>query len=409
MIYGSGDNLACDIGLPGLDGEGSLTIRSSAGPIRVTVTSSFEALRPNWLALQQAAACSYSQSYYWAEGWQRLVGLRKGHATVLVHGATTNRETLFILPFDLAKVTGQRVIGFIGQEHANYNSGLFHPDLMRKLTRSDIDAILCTAADLMGGADAAIFEHQPKWLGDTLNPLALMPHSPSANSGYAVVLQRDFEALYRTRLSKRRRKAHNRSEKHLETLGHIELAEARDATEAAAWLDICFAQKRQRFLAKGIRDSFEDPCYRDFYKEMAAIDTIEHGRLRVSCLKVAGEVAATIGCAVLRDRQYEILSSIAPGPIQSHSPGQIMERDHLRKACAEGFAVEDFGIGAGPHKDVWCDRVIELFDSHLPLSPKGHALCAYEALKNTSKRLIKTNPVLWSAYQAARKQLRGSR
>ncbi|MEC9368426.1 MAG: GNAT family N-acetyltransferase [Pseudomonadota bacterium] len=386
---------------------GSVTLSTGAGRVTIRVSESFDELRDSWLALQRHAVCSYSQSYYWAEGWHRIVAAPEGARAVLIHGRDAQGECRFILPFELGKSSGQRVIRFIGQDHANYNTGLFQPAFASALNRRDIDEILCAAVDMIGGADAALFCHQPRDIGGYLNPFAHMPHTDSANSGYALKLQSDFKSVYEARVSKNRRSNLTRSERRLASEGPVTVCDAASAAESAALLDVCFAQKRERFAERGIEDSFAEQRYRDFYKEMAALERREDGKLNVSCLKVGEEIAATRCRVALGGRHNDVISSITSGPLQALSPGQVLLRHQIEQACAAGYIFEDFGAGAAPHKDIWCDSRIALFDSHLALSPKGHALCAYEGLKTRLKHMVKTTPALWETYQDLRKRLRG--
>ena len=98
---------------------------------------------------------------------------------------------------------GMKVLHWLGQEHANYNMGLFAPEAAPKFTANDLSRLLSEVARDTGAA-AAILKAQPFSWDGIANPFAKLPHRLTPSSGYAVTLG-DFAALYEERFSKRSR------------------------------------------------------------------------------------------------------------------------------------------------------------------------------------------------------------
>ena len=94
-----------------------------------------------------------------------------------------------------------RCLHWIGWEHANYNMGLHTLNFARKITADDMKALLSEAASLIGGVNAAYFDKQPYEWDGVANPMTHLPQRPSSNLGHSVLLESDFDTLYRNRFS----------------------------------------------------------------------------------------------------------------------------------------------------------------------------------------------------------------
>ncbi len=98
---------------------------------------------------------------------------------------------LFLWPFEMAPA-GMKVLSWLGQDHANYNMGLFAPEAAPKFTANDLSRLLAEVARETG-AVAAILRAQPFSWDGMANPFAELPRRPTPSSGYAVTLG-DFAA-----------------------------------------------------------------------------------------------------------------------------------------------------------------------------------------------------------------------
>ena len=118
-------------------------------------------------------------------------------------------------------IFGMTVLGWLGQEHANYNMGLFAPGIAAKYEASDIRRLLEAVARETGAA-AALLRSQPfSWEG-VANPFALLPHQAAPSYGYAVTLG-DFEALVERRFGKHSRSNFQRKERKLGEIAPLDL------------------------------------------------------------------------------------------------------------------------------------------------------------------------------------------
>lgn len=396
------------------DGDKSLTASIGAtettlGQIQLTIFRDFETIGRQWRALQSTAACVPAQSFDQAEAWSRIVSQPVGIPPAIVCGRSDHGEVLFIWPFEVAQTLGLGCLRWVGQEHANYNMGLHTLQFARNATANDIKILLSEAARLIGGVSAAHFELQPfEWDGIP-NPMARLPHSQSANTGHSILLEQDFDTLYRNRFSGKSRNTLKRKERRLGELGEIKIGWAETPEERQSLVSQFFEQKKRQFAEQGITDAFSEPRIHQFYHEMAALPSSAYGSLDAGYLKVGGQAVA-ISCGVFCDDRFStMLTSIDTGPSRKYSPGNMLLRHQIQTACCKGLNFFDMGAGDAHHKDQWCDVNTQLFENFIALEERGYLLTLPLSAVTTVKRFIKTRPGLWAFAQWVRRNLFGER
>ena len=143
---------------------GPLPVATSLGTISLRITSEPESLKSLWEALQAVAPCTAAQTYDWALAWTRNVLGPEGREPVIVVGYGPGGAPMFLWAFEMGTRFGLPVLKWLGQDHANYNMGLFTPEAARTLTGSDMSRLLREAGRQVGAA-AAILEFAAFRLG----------------------------------------------------------------------------------------------------------------------------------------------------------------------------------------------------------------------------------------------------
>ena len=387
-----------------IERSGPIPVDTSLGAVSLRITGDLQSLEAVWEELQAAAPCTAAQTFDWAQAWVRHVLGPEGSEPVIVVGRTADGQALFLWPFEMAESAGMRVLHWLGQDHANYNMGLFAPEAAANFTASDISGLLSEVARATGAA-AAILKAQPfSWDGG-VNPFTRLTHQLSPSSGYAVTLG-DFAALYEKRFSKRSRNTLTRKERKLADAGPLTYGWAETRAERLQIVDAFFAQRARQFAAMGIKDIF-DAHARAFYREVALLEGDNPSRLRLGYIKVSDVVLATFSGTVCHGRMSVVLCSLADGDMQRQSPGALLLRHQIKEASANGLALYDIGVGAARYKDEWADVVQPLFDSFIAFKPHGLTLTLPLAALLRLKRAIKSNQYLWPLAQKLRTRLLG--
>ena len=232
--------------------SGPISVDMSFGTILLRLTGALPSLEALWEELQATAPCSSAQTYDWAKASARHLLGPEGREPVIAVACADDGRPLFLWPFEMAPAAGMKVLRWLGQDHANYNMGLFAPEAAPKFTANDLSRLLAEVARETG-AVAAILRAQPFSWDGMANPFAELPRRPTPSSGYAVTLG-DFAALYEKRLSKRSRHALERNARKLAEAGPPEFGWAETRDQKLALLDTLFAQKSRQFAAMGVKE-----------------------------------------------------------------------------------------------------------------------------------------------------------
>lgn len=381
-------------------------IETGYGRLSLSMHRNFDDVRSLWEGFQSEVPTTHAQAYATARLWYEGVASRTGAEAVIFTGRSSGGTPLFILPLQIVGSRGIRTLEWIGQEHANYNMGLFDPHFAQNVEADDMWALLKAAVTMAGSVSIACFRNQPREWEGIPNPLYRLPNQASPNSGYAVLLDRDFETLYRNRFSGRTRNSLRRKERKLRESGDVDYVWAKCASERQAGLKAFFTQKAEWFQKHGISDPFADSGSQDFYRALADLPEGTPGRLEVGYLKAGDTIAATFHGAQVGRRFHMLLSSIDAGETERWSPGILLMRQQISDICARGCTRYDLGCGQAQHKVDWCDDEIALFDSFLPLSETGHLLKVPMAGIARAKGWIKNDARLWTLAQYVRRLIK---
>ncbi len=393
-----------DIARQRLERTGTAAIETSLGQVQLRITSNLGSVEAVWEALQAIAPCTGAQTFGWAEAWARHVLGPAGDEPVIVVGSSPDGQVRFLWPFETATRAGIKLLRWLGQDHSNYNLGLFEPEAGNRLTAGDLSRLL-GAVGRRTGAAAALLEAQPLELDGRANAFAQLPHQRAPSSGYAVRLG-DFARIYEDRFSNRSRRILKNKEKKLAAAGQLSYGWAETRGEKLHVLETFFAQKARQFAEAGIKDIF-DAHARAFYRDVALLEGDNPGRLRLGYLKLDEEILATFFGTIGHGRLLLAMCSLTGSDWQRQSPGALLIRHQIEEACAAGLAFYDFGAGHGAHKEPWADLTIPLFDSFIVLKPQGLCLTLPLAAKARLKRSIKSNSRLWGLAKTLRARLLG--
>ncbi|MEZ5873706.1 MAG: GNAT family N-acetyltransferase [Hyphomicrobiales bacterium] len=361
---------------------------TTLGDVSLHMTGDLPSLKGLWQTMQAAVPCTAAQTYDWAHAWTRHMLGADGREPAIVIGYGPDGTPLFLWPFETASEFGIRVLKWLGQDHANYNMGLFTSQAARALTGSDLSRLL-REAGRQAGVAAAIFDAQPLTWDGIANPFAKISHQRAPNSGYAVRLG-DFATLYADQFSKRSRHTLERKERRLREMGAVKFGWAETQDEKLTLIDTFFAQKARQLAAMGVKNIFDERA-RAFYRDLALLDDDNPSRLRLGYVMLDGAVLATFNGTVCHDRLGLALSSLAEGDVQRQSPGALLLRHQIEEASNQGLAFYDLGVGQARHKDEWCNVVQELFDSFIAFKPQVLLVTLPLAASARAKRLIKSN------------------
>ena len=158
---------------------------------------------------QQASFTPY-QRFDFVAAWQRQVGEREGLVPFIVIGHDAERRPLLLLPLALRHAYGARCAGFMGGKHSTFNMALWDRDFAASATQADLEGLISAIAQ-RAEADVFALHQQPLRWRDLPNPLALLPHQPSANDCPVLTMEPGAAPATLVSNSFRRRLSHSAS------------------------------------------------------------------------------------------------------------------------------------------------------------------------------------------------------
>ncbi|MEZ5776531.1 MAG: GNAT family N-acetyltransferase [Hyphomicrobiaceae bacterium] len=380
--------------------------RDTADPTyRLSFHESPDMVADLWREFERSATATLFQSYRWVDAWCRTVAPVTGEEPLIVVGRDGSGETAFIWPMAVTRRAGIRVLTWLGQEHANYNMGLYAPGVAALIGVNDLWRMISEIAASRPGIAAVSFSSQPLHWHGIANPFAELPRQASANSSWLLPLEGSFASLYEARIGRTTRQTLRRKERKLAELEGYAVARAVSTADRLDLFEAFREQKAVQLAAQGTPNVFERPEIAAFYADLA--ETEREGGALIDCtgLTVGSDIIAVASGARFQDRFYLLTTSIAMGEHQRWSPGLVVMKEQIADACAAGAGLYDFGTGDGAHKLTWGPDNFALFDTYVPLRTAGYAVTWLGRSRAFAKRVVKSNDRLWQLARTTRRML----
>lgn len=344
-----------------------------------------------------------TQNALWLHNWSAQAG-----SDVLVATISKNGEPVFALALDIVSSGPFRVGRFMGGTHANGNFAPASRHWLATPTAADIAALADAVRMARPDLDALLLQRLATDLDGFANPLLALPHAPSPNVSLAVDLQDGFDAVLGQSSARRKRKKHRAQMRKFEAAGGLRRIVASTENETRRLFDAFLAMKEQRFRKAGMANVFADAEIQAFFHALFAeavhsdppVFTLEG-------LEVGGKLRAVTGTSRHGRRLICEFGGILDDELAVFSPGEFLYYENIEQACADGFAVYDFGVGDEPYKRLWCNIETLQADVVMPLSAKGKILATGLRLSGRLKAFVKNSPLIWKIAKALRKRAAG--
>lgn len=359
-------------------------------PIRVSVHAEIGAVENEWRHLEMIAPHSAYQKFDWVQAWLDNIAPHVGTRPCIVLGRGPGGAPAFILPLGLRHGTGFTLGGWLGGKHANYNMGLYAPEIAGRLDRATLSSVLAEAGRAAGIHAFALLNQPFAWQGYA-NPLAALPHRPSAADAWHQNLEAHFDDfLLSLRGSGARRRLRWR-ERRMSGNGRLRMERAATPEAARVMARIMLDQKAERFRAQGRANDLAEPGVEDFVMALAAGAGPRSAALEIYALMNKEETLAICGGGNGSGRFSCYFNSITAAPSAKFGPSEVLIARLLEQFCDDRLSGFDLGIGDNAYKELWCRRE-PLFDTFFSIGGRGRAVAAALGLFYGAKGKAKRNP-----------------
>jgi len=390
--------------------DGAAGIRMPSQPslplvVSVEVHADPRTILAGWRELADAVPATPYQTPDWLLPWIDTIGTAAGIEPMIVVARGEDGRVMALLPFGLLRQGRLTTALFLGAKDSNFNMGLFRAGPV--WSRAAIRDLLGRAAVASGRrVDLFALRNQPHGWEGAVNPLLALPGQPSPSFAYKARLSPDPDSFFRAQLSRESRKKLRQKMNRLRAFGPVEVLRARTRVEVLEVLDAFVEQRTTRSAAYGLAIA-EIQSLRRFLDQATAPtgpggETA--GPVEFHGLRCGTRIVATLGGVRRGGRFSGMLTSFTgDADLKRTSPGELLLAEVMRRHCEEGTVTFDLGVGEARYKETYCPDVEPLFDSLVPLTPRGHIHARAEALRLQAKRSIKQSTWAWPVVQRLRK------
>lgn len=340
------------------------------------------------------------QRFDFVAAWQRQVGEREGLVPFIVIGYDAESRPLLLLPLALRHAYGARCASFMGGKHSTFNMALWDRNFVASATQADLEGLISAIAQ-RAEADVFALHQQPLRWRDLPNPLALLPHQPSAND--CPLLTMEPGAAPATLVSNSFRRRLKGKERKLQSLPGYRYHVASTEADVTRLLDWFFRIKPQRMAEQKLPNVFADPGIEDFIRR-ACTTQLPDGKhvIDIHALECDEEVIAIFAGVADGHRFSMMFNTYTMSANSKFSPGLILMRDIIDQYAGQDYRAFDLGIGSDDYKRLFCKDDEPIFDSFIALSQRGKLAAGVMSGLNRTKRLVKHNPALLEMAQKLR-------
>ena len=323
----------------------------------------------------------------WLVEWWRHYGEGRELA---IHVARRDGRLVGALPVCLGSRYGLRVLSFAGGDTAL-------TDLLVADGEDSSVAAALVERVASAGQDFADFTGLPaaSRLASALGPsrLRLIERSEAP----VLDLSAGWEAVYRSKLSSKKRSHYRRRRRQLAELGRVEVEVARTPAELERALEDAFVLHLLRWNGRPDGSGFATPAGRRFHHATAtALAPLDVPR--IVTLKIDRRPVAFHYYLMLEGRMYVYRIAFDPG-YGRYSPGVVNTLDAIETAAAEGVTKVEFLGGAERYKVELADHLEPLYQGFgLAGSLKGEAAVAARVAGIHLRKRLKRSPAVRRFY-----------
>jgi CelD/BcsL family acetyltransferase involved in cellulose biosynthesis len=370
----------------------------------VDILDDLDRAEPVWRTLEtRQPFCTPYQRFDFLAAWQRQVGVRDNTIPFIVVAYDAERNPLGLLPLVLRRKYGVRTAAFMGGKHTTFNMMLCDREFAATAASADLDALLSKLRE-HDAADVLALVRQPLRWRDTANPLSLLPHQPSVNDCPHLAMTPGGDAA--SRISNSFRKRLKTKERKLQALPGYRYDIAGTDAEITRLLDWFFRLKPQRMAEQNLPNVFADPGVEDFIRSACLTALPGGGRaIDIHALTCDEEIIALFAGVADGHRYSMMFNTYTMSEHARFSPGLILMRNIIDHYAGRGYRALDLGIGSDDYKRMFCKDDEPIFDSFIPLTPRGGLAAGAIAALHRGKRMVKQNQTLFRIAQRLRQAL----
>jgi CelD/BcsL family acetyltransferase involved in cellulose biosynthesis len=376
--------------------------------IEIDIHDDLESVENEWRRFETTADCTVFQSFDWLSCWHRHIGQRLKVSPAIVVARRAGGEPLLLIPLAVRPGFIRRLT-WLGCELCDYNAPLLAPDFPDQVTPAQFHDVWASICRLLQQRpqhrhDLVELTKIPERVGSQANPFVRFDVRLNPSGAHFMPLHGTWDEFYHAKRSSATRRRDRTKRKRLGEFGEVRFVTPEATDDVARTLEMLIEQKSKAFARMGVANIFAPPGHREFFFDLATHPRSRH-LVHISRLEVGSAWAATNLGLIFGGSYYHVLASYNDGDLARFGPGAAHLRDLLGYAIERGLRCFDFTIGDEPYKMEWSEGTLKLYDLVVPASLRGWPVAAVARVRRGIVRMIKQNPLLWSAFSRLRSAL----
>ncbi len=373
--------------------------------VHLRLFTSVADVEDTWESLEKTGKSTVYQSLTWCRAWDQSTLKQRTAETRIVLGESGSGEALFIVPLQVRKRKGARILEFLSAPLAAYGHLVCGPWCSTAQGQTWFTDHLQHILDFAGEHDLVAFMDMPADFGGFPHPFTCHFNMLSPNESLTVRLSAPFERFVETKRKPESRKNIRWRDGKLAAAGKLEFHSELEGKELAVAADELFADQGKRLAEAGINDPFGE-LEREFYHRILAAPT-SHTKFNVFRLSLNGQGLSSIFAGLHGTSCNDLMTSLAQSPMRKFSPGDLVLRKVMALCCERQINHLDFGIGEHEYKRQWSDGEVILHHMIRARTVRGLFVSLAIYGEQKMRREIKTRPTLRNLYFNMRRKLYG--
>jgi CelD/BcsL family acetyltransferase involved in cellulose biosynthesis len=374
-------------------------------PLTLSLHTRIDEIEVLWKGFEKTSQTTFYQTYLWCRAWIETAGKASGSETRVVVATFPGGETAFILPLQIRRRWGVRVLEWLSAPHNGYGHGLFAPSFMAEAQGWFAEHWPEVVA-IAGPCDAVALTDMPERTNGLPHPFSQLFNVAGANRSYGMALQPSFDNVYAAKRSGETRRHDRRKLDALKARGEVAFGLPAGRAAVHETLSLMFIQQEQRLAEHGVHGVF-GATERSFIHRLAELEDESDPVLLPYRLSFNGETLAVMLGARYGGTFWALISSLGAHDLRKYSPGDLALRKTIEACCEAGLHRFDFAAGDTSYKLHWADETVNLQALIQAANFRGLPFVFAIAAKIALKRLIKKSPASRRLLETLRTALLG--
>ncbi len=365
----------------------------AVGGLRLRLFTDMEAVKSIWVGIEGTGVSTVYQSFVWCGVWLQRVGKARNIAPLVVVAENAFGQTMFVIPLQSRRTFGVQIVEVMTAPQSAYAFGLFDKSFLGDVAVDWFENHFSDVVGLLPPHDVLKLHDLPETIGGFRNPLLAVRHFRAANQSHIMALQTNYQALLEQKRSTESRRSIRKRDAKLLAAGRLVFDLPVSLEERKATVETMLAHQKMRLAEAGVHNVFNE-AEQKFIIDLTHSQTVEGPFLRPYRLMLEGNIVAVMLGAYWHGTYWALISSLAPGDIRKHSPGDYALRSMIKHLCEDDTRVLDFSAGDTAYKGHWSDQQIPLYFIVRASSLVGLVAAAIMVVREKCKRVAKQTPLL---------------